>query len=205
MLREAQSAGEIEVPRWVEELRRGEHVEANSRRVFERYYGWVRSFFSRRGIPRERAEELAQETFLQCFRRIRSFRGQGSFESWLFAIAANHFRNDKRRRSQQKRDRPEVSLDGEAAPGANGLEVVGGTESPAAKAFNKERLKALGKAIDELPEKPGHCIRLRLAGYEYPEIAELLKLSPSTARVHVYTARQRLQDRFGDEFGGWMD
>jgi RNA polymerase sigma factor (sigma-70 family) len=44
-----------------------------------------------------RADDLAQETFLRAYRRLRSFRGKGKFSAWLFGIAYNGFRNDARR------------------------------------------------------------------------------------------------------------
>lgn len=205
MLEEGQTEGGSGVLRWIEALQRGEDAEANSRRVFRQYYAWVHRFFARRGADDARAEELAQEVFFQAFQRIGSFRGDGSFESWLFAIAANLWRNENRHRKRQKRDRPEVSIDVEADDEAAPIQVVDGAESPAEETFNKERLAALDQAIRQLPEKQQDCIRLRLAGHDYPDIAELLRLSPSTARVHVFSARKRLTKTFGDAFGQWVD
>ena len=40
------------------------------------------------GNPQD-AEDLAQESFIQAFGRIRSFRGESTFGTWLFRIAAN--------------------------------------------------------------------------------------------------------------------
>ena len=194
-----QTAGDEEVLGWVEALRRGQDVEANSRRVFRRYYGWVKQFFVRRCPTLEVSEELAQETFFQAFRRIESFRGGGTFESWLFAIAANNLRNERRRLSRLKRDASEISLDAEL-PHRSVSEADTRSESPEVAALNKERVDALVRAIETLPEKQSHCLRLRLAGYDYAKIAELLKLSASTVRVHVHAARKRLQDELG-EFG----
>jgi RNA polymerase sigma-70 factor (ECF subfamily) len=200
-----ETVDEREVLRWVQELQRGEEVEANSQRIFKRYYGWVRNFFIRRRMSRERAEELAQDTFFQVFERIRSFRGEGSFESWLFAITANLLRYERRRLSQQKRNAPEVPIELPDPRTGTPIEIVDDARLPEVAAFEKERQQALDRAIAQLPERPQECIRLRLAGKDYPEIAEILRLSASTARVHVFTARQRLQKELGEEFGGWFD
>lgn len=199
---ETQTEGSPDVLGWVAELQRQTNVEFNSRRIFNRYYRWVRGFFSRRGLAAERAEDLAQETLFQALQGIRSFRSGGTFEAWLFAIAANLLRNEKRNLSRLKRAAPEVSI--EASSPEIGAEVVDSADSPEAATFKRERLRALDRAVAELPEKPQECIRLRLAGYDYPEIGEILKLSPSTARVHVFTACQRLRDKFGEEFGEWI-
>jgi RNA polymerase sigma factor (sigma-70 family) len=53
----------------------------------------------------ERADDLAQETFIKAYRSIHSYKGNAKFSSWLFRIAYNTFLNDERSRS------PEVELD----------------------------------------------------------------------------------------------
>lgn len=192
------------VQRWVEELQKGINVEGNSRRLFSFYYGWVRRFFQRRSVRPEEAEELTQEVFLQVFQKVRSYRGEGTFRSWLFAAATNVLRNDRRRRSQQKRDGRPVSLEtGEPDEGTRDLKDP--AVSPLETFYRRERLDALAAAIRELPEKQRDCIRLRLAGRDYAEIAVLLKLAPSTVRVHVHAARQRLVASLGEEYGPWLD
>lgn len=197
--------GNTDALQWIAQIQQGRDVEHNSRLLFKAYYGWVRGFFTRRRLPPERAEELAQETLFQAFQHLRSFRGDGSFESWLFAIAANQLRNEHRRLSQRKRDAPEVSIEASTLDDEKPLELADGAASPEAATLMRERLREVDRAIASLPERPRDCIRLRLAGYGYAEIAELLKLSPSTARFHVFTARQRLQQELGDELGGLDD
>ena len=195
-----QASGDEDVLGWVAELQRGESVEVNCRRLFRRYYGWVRQFFVRRCPTPEMAEELAQETFFQMFQRIESFRGGGTFESWLFAIAANHLRNERRSLSRLKRDGRPISLDEELEHGRVS-KVDEKAESPETMILDKERFSRIAQAIERLPEKQGNCLRLRSAGYAYVKIAELLKLSASTARVHVHTARKRLRDELEEELG----
>jgi len=46
---------------------------------------------------RGRAEELAQEAFLRAWRGLPQWRREGSFSTWLFALAANVFRSDLKR------------------------------------------------------------------------------------------------------------
>jgi RNA polymerase sigma-70 factor (ECF subfamily) len=46
---------------------------------------------------RGRAEELAQEAFLRAWRGLGGWRREGSFSTWLFALAANVFRSDLKR------------------------------------------------------------------------------------------------------------
>jgi len=46
---------------------------------------------------RARAEELAQEAFIKAWRGLRGWRREGSFSTWLFALAANVYRSELRR------------------------------------------------------------------------------------------------------------
>jgi RNA polymerase sigma-70 factor (ECF subfamily) len=46
---------------------------------------------------RGRAEELAQEAFVRAWRGLATWRRESSFSTWLFALAANVYRNDLKR------------------------------------------------------------------------------------------------------------
>lgn len=46
---------------------------------------------------RGRAEELAQEALVRAWRGLKLWRREGSFSTWLFALAANVFRSDLKR------------------------------------------------------------------------------------------------------------
>jgi RNA polymerase sigma-70 factor, ECF subfamily len=46
---------------------------------------------------RSRAEEMAQDALIRAWRGLASWRRESSFSTWLFALAANVFRNDLKR------------------------------------------------------------------------------------------------------------
>lgn len=189
--------------RW---LQAGTDVEVHSLWIFERYYSHVRGYFLRRGFRREEAEELAQDTFFQLFREIRSFRGESRFKSWLFAIAANIRRNERRRRGQEMRNAPEVDLDVPAGGAIPPLEIPAEQRSPERIAYDRERRKRLSRAIADLPTQQRHCLVLRLErGLKYREIAAVLKISLDTVKAHLFQAKQRLKDLLGEDLGEWRD
>ena len=56
-----------------------------------------------------------------------------------------------------------------------------------------ERMRRVWQAISELPEENREVVVLFAAGYDYPEIAEMLDITVSTVRSHVSSARRRLR------------
>ena len=46
---------------------------------------------------RGRAEEMAQEALIRAWRGLKQWRREGSFSTWLFALAANVFRSELKR------------------------------------------------------------------------------------------------------------
>jgi len=47
---------------------------------------------------RDQAEEMAQVAFVTAFRSLEQWRSEGAFGSWLYAVAANVYRSEMRRR-----------------------------------------------------------------------------------------------------------
>jgi RNA polymerase sigma-70 factor, ECF subfamily len=193
-----------ELRRAIAELQAGTRVETQSRRVFELYYPWVRRFFARLGYAPQDSEDLAQETFRRVFDQIGSFRNDGSFKSWLFAVASNIHRNEARRRHREKRDAPEVSLDTPAEEGGLLREPPASEASPARATYEKERREALARAIRELPPQMRQVLALRIdQDLKYREIAAVLQISIETVKAHLFQARQRLRTELGEDYGLW--
>jgi RNA polymerase sigma-70 factor (ECF subfamily) len=172
----------------IEQIQAGIEPEENLRRLHERHYRRVVSFFLRKGVSPEESRDLTQEVFLRAFKGIDGFRKGGRFESWLFEIAHNVFSNEVRRRHSEKRKGREASLD-----------TVREDDHSSAAAIDEERLQTLRRALAELPPPMRLCCELRyVRGYSYQEIATLTKISIETVRAHLHQARRRLEDRLAD-------
>jgi RNA polymerase sigma-70 factor (ECF subfamily) len=72
------------------------------------------------------AEELTQESFLQLFRKIGTFRGESAFSTWLHRLAFNIVLMRLRKRSHQVVSMDEILEPGEATPGLH--ECIGGPD-----------------------------------------------------------------------------
>ena len=78
--------------------------------LVRRYQSPVRAFLSRmaRGDI-HLADDMAQETFLKAWQKLKTFRGEARFSTWLFGIAYREFLGEARRRK-------ELALDDLAEP-----------------------------------------------------------------------------------------
>jgi RNA polymerase sigma-70 factor (ECF subfamily) len=76
-------------------------VLAGEARAFEgivrRWQGPLVNMAWRYCRDRGRAEEMAQEAFLRAWRGLANWRREGSFSTWLFALAANVYRSELKR------------------------------------------------------------------------------------------------------------
>jgi RNA polymerase sigma-70 factor (ECF subfamily) len=116
------------------------------------------------------AEDLAQEAFLQLFRKIATFRGESAFSTWLHRLAVNVVLMKLRKKTLSETSLEETSdPDDESSgpkldPGAPDLRLTGSIDR-----VNLQR------AIQELP--PGYksvFVLHDIQGYEHNEIATIM-------------------------------
>ena len=118
------------------------------------------------------ADDLAQETFLEAWRKIEQFRGEGTFASWLARIAY-------RRYLMWVRQRKLEPLDEEA-------DIADATPSP------DQRLD-LEKAMTKLSLPERAALTLCYAQeYTHEEAAEIMGLPLGTLKSHVARGREKL-------------
>src|SRR3954470_4620778 len=130
------------------------------------------------------AEDLAQEVFIQLFRKIGSFRGESAFTTWLHRLTVNQVLMHFRKRG--------VRLEQTTEEGEVPIQIVKGTENPNAMPV-VDRI-ALDKAIVQLP--PGYRTVFTLhdiEGHEHEEIARMLGCSVGTSKSQLHKARMKLR------------
>src|SRR5512147_278363 len=66
--------------------------------LIERHAPAIARFLYSAGADRDELDDLVQETMFRAFRRLESWRGESGFRSWLFSIAANHLKDERRKR-----------------------------------------------------------------------------------------------------------
>src|SRR5207245_4316857 len=65
-----------------------------------RHQAWVYNIAVRMVFHPHDAEEVTQEVLVKVITKLGTFRGESSFRTWLYRIAANHVLNMKRRSAE---------------------------------------------------------------------------------------------------------
>ena len=152
--------------------------------LYERHNRRVYSLCLRMTGNTAEAEHLAQEVFIQLFRKIGSFRGESAFTTWLHRLTVNQVLMHFRKRG--------VRLEQTTEDGDVPVQVVSGTENPNQMPV-VDRI-ALDKAIAQLP--PGYrtvFVLHDVEGHEHEEIARLLGCSVGTSKSQLHKARMKLR------------
>jgi RNA polymerase sigma-70 factor (ECF subfamily) len=141
---------------------------------------------------REDAEDVAQEAFLRAFRRLRTFRGDSKFGTWLISIALNEARNTLRRQITARI----VPLDDfpydrmPAFPTA----APSWRELPSEVIEREEIRKIIRAAVDMIPEIYQQVFLLRhVEEFSVSDSAEILNVSAQLVKVRLHRARIMLQ------------
>lgn len=182
---------------FLERLRAGDAPAFN--RLVEERHGDIYALLYRLTEDPEEARDLTQETFLQAFRHLASFRGDADLRTWLYRIAVNQARNRWRWWKRRRRDRT-VSLDAPVseeidAPLSAGLAGHEGLD-PERQALAREREAALHAALKSLSRPYREVIVLRdIEGLSYEEVASTLDLNVGTVKSRLNRGRTELRRR----------
>ena len=167
-------------------------------RLVEERTGDIYALLYRLTEDREEARDLAQETFLQAFRSIASFRGDADLRTWLYRIAVNQARNRWRWWRRRRRDST-LSLDEPGESGGPGLGARLRDEAatdPEQNALARERERALLSALRTLARPFREVVVLRdVEGLSYEEVAATLEISVGTVKSRLSRGRAELRRR----------
>ncbi len=135
------------------------------------------------------AEELTQEAFLQLYRKIRTFRGEAAFSTWLHRVTTNVvFMRLRKKRVQEVELQPPLEEDGEQWKDTSHIMVQDRLLSGSI-----DRL-SLQRALDTLAEGYRVVFVLHdIEGLEHHEIADLLGCSAGTCKSQLHKARTKLR------------
>ncbi len=148
--------------------------------LLERHYGLIFRLSQRLMGDRAEAEDLAQDVCVGLAKKIRSFRGEARFTTWLYQVVLNTGRDAMRRRASRgavQRDFVEVDA----------LRRAG----DAARASEAEWLRgALGCLKDDLRETAILVLDQELT---HAQAGEVLGISENTVSWRLHEVRKALR------------
>ena len=138
-----------------------------------------------------RADDLAQEVFLEIYRGLPYFRGQARLSTWIYRIVLNVC-------SEVRIPSRHTALD-DITPGT---ELTRGVAS-GDRAFGDVELRdRMDKALARLPPHARFLVSAHyLDGKKYEELAEALGMPVGTVKTHLFRATDRLRELLETELG----
>jgi RNA polymerase sigma-70 factor (ECF subfamily) len=160
--------------------------------AFEALYGRhkrrVYSLCLRMSSNLAEAEDLAQEVFLQVYRRIITFRGQSAFSTWLHRVAVNVVLMRLRRKKLVA-----VSLEEPLDPEEPNSPTMDLGVRDRVLAGSIDRIN-LERAIESLPSPYRQIFVLfDIEGYRHSEIAEMIGCTIGNSKSQLHKAHVRLR------------
>ena len=161
-------------------------MTADLTQLFNLYYESLVRMIYRRTGDRDRAEDLAQETFARAVSAPPD-----NPRPWLFAVALNLVREDGRRASTRGR-RLELLRN----------ESDGATTRPDADYERNEDTARVRAALATLKERDREALLLKAEGFNYDEIAATLGLAKGAVGTTLARARRRLVEAYREQERG---
>jgi len=138
------------------------------------------------------AGDLSQDAFIRAYQALSSFRGDSSFATWLYRIAANVCRDEIRKQSRYKK----VSLD-EMMVQPGGNNSLAAADLTPEESLERVELKDLvQRHLNALSAEHRLILVMRdIQGMSYDEIAASLDCTLGTVKSRLNRARQTLKKR----------
>jgi len=125
------------------------------------------------------AEDVMQDSFLDAFRKLDDFKGEGNFGGWLRRIVVNNSLDVlKKKKETVSIEENQMDVEDEKDEFVENME------------YNVEEIK---KAFQILPEEHRVIVSLFLfEGYDHEEISQILNISNNASRTRFSRAKGKL-------------
>ena len=151
------------------------------------------------------APDVVQETFLQVYRHLATFRGGAQFSTWLYRIATNAglmHRRAQARRPAESLDEflPHFDAEGKLEDTPEALRIASRADELLDRSLLAEKAQA---AIDRLPDLYREAFVLRdLEELSTTDVAQVLGVEPAAVRQRVHRARLMVRGYLSELAGG---
>lgn len=201
MVREAPAGTAREEPALIDRVKTGdpEAFEVLFRRYGSRVY---RQAFNLTGNAAD-AEEVVQEVFLTVHQKVKAFRGESAFSTWLYRLTFNAALSRLRRQKKREVVSIEDYLPRFAEDGHHLVRpVVDWSQEVEERLAGAELRRILREALDVLsPMDRAVVVMSDLEGISNREISEAMGLSVTAVKARLHRARLFLRGKLAVHLG----
>ena len=134
----------------------------------------------------EDASDAAQEALAKVCVRLKQFRGDSQFSTWLHRLVVNTCRDAAERRR--------------AACTSRSSDILRADDDPARDAGISELRRELCDSLAGVSPQQAQVVLLKDAlGYSFEEIAEAAGMPVGTAKCHAHRGRARLREQLEND------
>jgi RNA polymerase sigma-70 factor (ECF subfamily) len=139
----------------------------------------------------QEADDLAQEIFIKAYESLSSFETNRKFFPWLYTIALNAIRNHLKKKKLWS-----ATSVGDHYPS----QEINDRTDPEAMVCRQQESERLAAFIKKLPYPQLEAINLRYnQGLAFEDIADILDISLSAAKMRVYRGLKKLAELMNTE------
>jgi RNA polymerase sigma-70 factor (ECF subfamily) len=134
------------------------------------------------GLGPDLAQETSQEAFLRLFTALRKGQRIDNVRAWVFAVARNSALSARELTAMQESLEPMIED-----------QLQSESPTPERLLLEREKFLRLRDALWSLSPQQRHCLHLRVEGFRYREIADIVGVSTSTVGEFLRRAVKRLR------------
>lgn len=131
------------------------------------------------------SDDITQESFIRVFSKISLYKAEYSFESWLYKVVLNVYRNMNRKEHFMNTFLPFLEID-----------VPDKGVTPAGNLEQNEQKDVISDMVKMLPNKISEVIILKYFVFlSQEEIAEVLQIPVGTVKSRIHTGLDRIRNQ----------
>lgn len=158
-------------------------------RLYKEYYPRVYAFLYKLCHDKELTEEMTQDTFYELYKSIHKYDGSCKLFTFIASIAKNVYYKQVRKKRVEYIDIELIK------------EMQDDRDTPEEACLRSMMSAEIRRIIEKLPKNYRDVVILRVyADLTFPDIAEVLGISTSSAKVIFYRAKKIISEElFGKD------
>ncbi len=157
--------------------------------ISQLYRGYARRFLAyllKHRIPREHAEEIVQDVFINIVRHCNNFRGDTRIDAWMWSILRNALIDYTRRQ------RPEFAVEDDDLINLAGAAVD--TSPDDSTEIDECVRRAFAAFAAENNDRAQVLSLVAFEGWAVDDVAAMIKRTPGATREYLSQCRKKLKD-----------